>query len=35
MAVDLSSLKTVGGLDTFDPLDARVAQWWKDKADEI
>ncbi len=35
IAIDLSSPKTVGGLDTFDPLDARVAQWWKDKADEI
>jgi alpha-glucuronidase len=39
IAIDLSSPKTVGGpsgsLDTFDPLDARVAQWWKDKVDEI
>jgi len=35
IAIDLSSPKTVGGLDTFDPLDARVARWWKDKFDEI
>ncbi|HTX66120.1 MAG TPA: alpha-glucuronidase family glycosyl hydrolase [Opitutaceae bacterium] len=25
----------VGGLKTADPLDPAVAQWWKDKADEI
>jgi alpha-glucuronidase len=35
LAVDLSSPKTVGGLDTFDPLDPGVAQWWKDKADAL
>jgi len=35
LAADLSSPKAVGGLDTFDPLDPRVAQWWKDKAGEI
>jgi alpha-glucuronidase len=35
IAVDVSSPKTLGSLDTFDPLDARVAQWWTDKADEI
>ncbi|MGO9270142.1 MAG: alpha-glucuronidase family glycosyl hydrolase [Terriglobia bacterium] len=35
IGIDLSSPKAVGGLDTFDPLDAPVAQWWKDKADEI
>jgi alpha-glucuronidase len=35
LAVDLSSPKTVGGLETFDPLDPGVAQWWKDKADEL
>jgi alpha-glucuronidase len=35
ISVDLSSPKTVGGLDTFDPLDARVSKWWKDKADEL
>lgn len=35
IAIDLSSPKTVGGLGTFDPLDPRVAQWWKGKVNEI
>lgn len=35
ISVDLSSPKSVGGLDTFDPLDPRVQSWWKEKADEI
>ncbi len=35
MSADLSSPKVVGGLDTFDPLDPRVAEWWRKKADEI
>jgi alpha-glucuronidase len=35
MSVDLSSPKVIGGLDTFDPLDSRVADWWRKKADEI
>jgi alpha-glucuronidase len=35
ISVDFGSPKTVGGLDTFDPLDPRVAAWWKAKADEI
>jgi len=35
IAVDFASPKTMGGLDTFDPLDARVAAWWRAKADEI
>jgi len=35
VSVDLSSPKLVGGLDTFDPLDERVAEWWRAKADEI
>ena len=35
LSVDFGSPQTVGGLDTFDPLDARVAAWWKSKADEI
>jgi alpha-glucuronidase len=33
--VDFGSPKTLGGLDTFDPLDPRVIAWWKDKADEV
>ena len=35
MSADLSSPKIVGGLDTFDPLDPRVAEWWQKKVDEI
>jgi alpha-glucuronidase len=35
VSVDLSSPKVIGGLDTFDPLDQRVAEWWRTKADEI
>ena len=35
IAVDLGSPKAVGSLDTFDPLDPRVAEWWRKKADEI
>ncbi len=35
LAVDFGSPKTLGGLDTFDPLDAGVAAWWKAKADEL
>ncbi|HSW49731.1 MAG TPA: alpha-glucuronidase family glycosyl hydrolase, partial [Bryobacteraceae bacterium] len=35
LSLDFSSPRSIGGLDTFDPLDARVIQWWKDKVDEI
>jgi len=35
LAIDFSSPRKIGSLDTFDPLDPRVAQWWKEKADEI
>jgi len=35
LAVDFGSPQSIGGLDTFDPLDARVAAWWKARADEI
>ena len=35
ISVDFGSPKTIGGLDTFDPLDAKVAAWWKAKVDEI
>ncbi len=35
VAVDFGSPKAVGGLDTFDPLDARVAAWWKAQVDRI
>ena len=35
ISVDLSSPKTVGGLDTFDPADPRVAEWWRNRVDQI
>jgi alpha-glucuronidase len=35
VAVDLSMPKTVGGMDTFDPLDVRVANWWQKTFDEV
>ncbi len=35
VAVDLSAPKTLGGLDSFDPLDARAAEWWQKKFDEL
>jgi alpha-glucuronidase len=35
LSVDLSSPQTVGGMNTFDPLDPQVASWWKKKADAI
>ena len=35
LSVDFGSPKTIGGLDTFDPLDPRVAKWWKETADAI
>ncbi|MGC2889464.1 MAG: alpha-glucuronidase family glycosyl hydrolase [Candidatus Acidiferrum sp.] len=35
ISVDLSSPKVIGGLDTFDPADPRVADWWAKKVDEI
>src|SRR6266700_6088754 len=35
LAIDLGSPKTLGGLETFDPVDPQVAAWWKTKADEL
>ena len=35
LSIDFGSPKSMGGLDTFDPLDPRVAQWWIAKVDEI
>lgn len=35
VAVDMSLPKNAGGLDTFDPLDVRVANWWQKKFDEV
>ncbi len=33
IAVPFGSPKTAGGMDTFDPLDPRVANWWRQMAD--
>jgi alpha-glucuronidase len=35
LAARFSAPIDLGGLKTADPLDPAVAQWWKDKADEI
>ncbi len=35
LSVDLSSPEVVGGLDTFDPLDPHVTEWWSNKVGEI
>ena len=35
IAVDFASPQKLGGLNTFDPLDPRVADWWKQKAEEL
>jgi alpha-glucuronidase len=35
LSVDFGSPKSMGGLDTFDPLDPKVAAWWKSKVDEV
>jgi alpha-glucuronidase len=35
LSVDFGSPKSIGGLDTFDPLDTKVAAWWSAKVDEI
>lgn len=35
LSVDLTSPQTAGGMDTFDPLDPKVAAWWQTKVDEI
>jgi alpha-glucuronidase len=35
ISLDLSTPKVIGGLDTFDPLDPRVAEWWRKKFDEV
>jgi alpha-glucuronidase len=35
LSVDFGSPKTLGGLDTFDPLDPKVASWWKERVDAL
>src|SRR6266851_2279328 len=35
VSVDLSSPKVLGNLDSFDPLDPRVIEWWRTKVEKI
>jgi alpha-glucuronidase len=35
LAVDFGSPKSLGGLDTFDPLDPKVAEWWTKKVAQV
>ena len=35
ISVNVSTPKQVAGLDTFDPLDPKVANWWRTKFDEV
>ena len=35
VCVNFGSPKSIGGLDTFDPLDPRVIDFWQKKVDEI
>jgi alpha-glucuronidase len=35
LSVNVASPKIAGGVDTFDPLDPRVADWWRKKVDQI
>src|SRR5262249_35963818 len=35
ISVNLSSPKTIGGLDSFDPLDPRVSDWWRKKVEAL
>ncbi len=35
ISVDVSSPQKIGGLDTFDPLEPRVAAWWQQRVDTL
>src|SRR5690606_33983706 len=35
LALNFASPQTLGGLDTFDPLDESVIEWWQAKTDSI
>jgi alpha-glucuronidase len=35
ISVDFGSPQTIGSLDTFDPLDRRVAAWWEARTSEL
>jgi alpha-glucuronidase len=35
LSIDFSSPQSVGGLETFDPLDPRVREWWQKTVDAV
>jgi alpha-glucuronidase len=35
VSIDFSSPRRIGGLETFDPLDPRVAAFWRDRVDAL
>jgi alpha-glucuronidase len=35
LSANFNAPRALGGLATADPLDAAVARWWRDKADEV
>jgi alpha-glucuronidase len=35
VSIDFSSPRRIGGLDTFDPLDSRVAAFWTDRVEAL
>ncbi|KAK4143485.1 glycoside hydrolase [Dichotomopilus funicola] len=35
LSLNFASPNTLGGLNTFDPLDEKVIQWWKDITDDL
>ena len=35
IAIDFGSPKTLGGLQTYDPLDPTVVAWWRTKMDDL
>ncbi len=35
VSVNVAMPQKAGGLDSFDPLDPRVAKWWQDRFDEV
>jgi alpha-glucuronidase len=35
LSLDFASPRKIGGLDTFDPADPRVVEFWKNKVDEV
>jgi alpha-glucuronidase len=35
LSIDFSSPRKIGGLDTFDPLDPAVVEFWNKKVDEV